>query len=59
MEPFDKKVLVLKSRGHFRAAYEPHAKEVIEVDAPGITSPNLEWFTFHHIPRPMWPLSED
>jgi len=59
IEPFDKKVLVLKSRGHFRAAYEPHAKEVIEVDAPGITSPNLEWFTFHEIPRPMWPLKGD
>jgi microcystin degradation protein MlrC len=59
IEPFDKKVLVLKSRGHFRAAYEPHAKEVIEVDAPGITSPNLGWFTFHHIPRPMWPLKGD
>jgi microcystin degradation protein MlrC len=59
IEPFDKKVLVLKSRGHFRAAYEPYAKEVIEVDAPGITSPNLRLFSFHHIPRPMWPFSKD
>jgi microcystin degradation protein MlrC len=59
IEPFDKKILVLKSRGHFRAAYEPYAKEVIEVDAPGITSPNLSLFTFRHIPRPMWPISED
>lgn len=59
IEPFDKKVLVLKSRGHFRAAYEPHAKEVIEVDAPGITSPNLRGFTFHHIPHPMWPFNKD
>lgn len=58
IEPFDKKVLVLKSRGHFRAAYEPYSKEVIEVDAPGITSPNLSLFTFHHIPRPMWPFNE-
>jgi microcystin degradation protein MlrC len=58
IEPFDKEVLVLKSRGHFRAAYEPYAKEVIEVDAPGITSPNLSLFTFRRIPRPMWPISE-
>ncbi len=59
IEPFNKKILVLKSRGHFRAAYEPHAKEVIEVDAPGITSPNLSLFTFRHIPRPMWPLDDN
>jgi microcystin degradation protein MlrC len=56
IEPFDKKILVLKSRGHFRAAYEPFSKEVIEVDAPGLTSPNLTLFEYQRIPRPIWPL---
>jgi len=56
IEPTDKKILVLKSRGHFRAAYEPFSKEVIEVDAPGLTSPNLALFTYHKVPRPLWPL---
>lgn len=55
IEPTDKKILVLKSRGHFRAAYEPFSKQIIEVDAPGLTTPNLEWFTYQHIPRPIWP----
>ncbi len=55
IEPTDKKILVLKSRGHFRAAYEPFSKEVIEVDAPGLTSPHLNLFTFRNIPRPIWP----
>jgi len=55
IEPTDKKVLVLKSRGHFRAAYEPFSKEIIEVDAPGLTSPNLSWFKYANIPRPIWP----
>jgi microcystin degradation protein MlrC len=59
IEPTDKKILLLKSRGHFRAAYEPFSKEVTEVDAPGLTTPNLEWFTYTNIPRPIWPLDKD
>lgn len=59
IEPTDKKILVLKSRGHFRAAYEPFSTEVIEVDAPGLTTPNLNWFTYHNIPRPIWPFDLD
>ena len=58
VEPTDKKILVLKSRGHFRAAYEPFSEAVIEVDAPGLTTPNLDWFTYRNIPRPMWPFDE-
>jgi microcystin degradation protein MlrC len=59
IEPTDKKILVLKSRGHFRAAYEPFSTEVIEVDAPGLTTPNLNWFKYHNIPRPIWPFDLD
>jgi microcystin degradation protein MlrC len=55
IEPTDKKIILLKSRGHFRAAYEPFSKKVIEVDAPGLTTPNLQWFTYSNIPRPIWP----
>lgn len=58
IEPTDKKILVLKSRGHFRAAYEPFSEEVIEVDAPGLTTPNLEWFTYKKIQHPTWPFDE-
>jgi hypothetical protein len=31
-------------------------KEIVEVDCPGETSPNLSWFNYKHIPRPMFPL---
>ncbi len=58
VEPRDKKILVLKSRGHFRAAYEPFSKGVIEVDGPGLTTPNLGRFTFTKIPHPMWPFDK-
>jgi len=46
IEPTDKKTLVLKSRGHFRAAYEPFSKE-------------LSWFTYTNVPRPLWPLDKE
>jgi microcystin degradation protein MlrC len=58
IDPTDKKILILKSRGHFRAAYEPFSKMVLEVDAPGLTTPRLEWFTYHNIPRPIWPFDQ-
>ncbi len=58
IEPSDKKILLLKSRGHFRAAYEPFSKEVIEVDGPGLTSPNLKRFTYRNIPHPIWPFDK-
>jgi microcystin degradation protein MlrC len=54
--PEKKTILVVKSRGHFRAGYEPFAKEIVEVDCPGAASPNLSWFEYRHIPRPMFPL---
>lgn len=58
IEPTEKKILLLKSRGHFRAAYESFSKQIVEVDAPGLTSPNLELFNFKNIPRPIWPFDE-
>jgi len=58
IEPTDKKILVVKSRGHFRAAYEPFAKEIIEVDAPGVASPNLKRFPYKHVRRPIFPLDD-
>jgi len=58
VEPAAKKILVLKSRGHFRAAFGPLAKEIIEVDCPGFASPNLSWFNYRHVRRPLFPLDE-
>ena len=37
IEPTEKKIIVIKSTQHYRASYEPIVKEIIEVDAPGIT----------------------
>jgi microcystin degradation protein MlrC len=58
IEPTDRKMLVLKSAAHYRAAFDPIAAMTIEVDAPGLTSPNFRNFDFKKIPRPMYPFDE-
>jgi len=52
------RVVVVKSRGHFRAGFGHlfPPERIIEVDAPGLTSPVLSRFKFQHLPRPVYPL---
>jgi microcystin degradation protein MlrC len=59
IEPTERRILVLKSAAHFRAAFEPIATKVIEVDAPGISSPNLTTFPYQRLRRPIYPLDPD
>ncbi len=59
IEPTDKKIVVVKSAVHYRASYEPIAAEIIEVDGPGLSSPNLSRFEFKHIRRPIFPIDLD
>ena len=59
IEPTERRILVLKSAAHFRAAFEPIATRVIELDAPGISSPNLASFDYRRLRRPIYPLDPD
>ena len=54
------KVVVVKSRGHFRGGFDEFFRhdQVIEVDAPGLTSPILSRFPWQHMPRPVLPIDE-
>jgi microcystin degradation protein MlrC len=56
IEPTERKFIVVKSSVHYRAAHEPIAKEVIELDTPGLTSPRLAGFGFQRLRRPIFPL---
>ena len=58
IDPAKRKIVVLKSSVHYRASYEPIAVEIIEVDGPGLSSPNLGRFEFRHIRRPIFPIDE-
>jgi microcystin degradation protein MlrC len=55
------RTVVVKSRGHFRAGFDEFfdPDQVIEVDAPGLTSPVLSRFDFKNLPRPTIPLDPD
>lgn len=59
VDPEREPLLVIKSRGHFRADFEPITETIIEVDAPGAANPNLDRFRFAHVRRPIWPLDPD
>jgi microcystin degradation protein MlrC len=58
IEPEQRSVLVVKSSVHFRAAFEPLAADVIAVDGPGLSSPDLASFPYRKVRRPIWPLDE-
>ena len=55
----NKSVVAVKSAQHFRAVYQPLAREVLLVDAAGITSPDPKKFEFKKLRRPIWPLDMD
>jgi len=56
IEPTERRFIVVKSSVHYRAAHEPIAVEVIELDTPGLTSPRLAGFGFKKLRRPIFPL---
>jgi len=58
IDPAAERILVVKSSVHYRAAFEPIAHEILEVDAPGLSSSNLARFTFKHVRRPIFPLDD-
>ena len=61
IEPKAKKVVVVQSAHLFRHEFQSREhipKRVIEVDTPGITSPNLTRFTFRRVKRPIFPLDD-
>ena len=61
IEPRDRRILVVQSAHLFRAAFEVREhipKMIIEVDSPGISSPNARRFTYHHLRRPIFPLDD-
>ncbi len=59
INPEKKKILVVKAAIAYRAAYEPIAAKIIEVDTPGITAVNPAHFVYKHIRRPLFPLDSD
>ena len=54
------RVVMVKSRGHFRGGYDEFfaPEQIVEVDLPGLTSPILSRFDWKRLPRPVIPLDD-
>lgn len=55
-DPATRKIVVVKSAQHFRAAYAPIAAAIILVDAPGVVTRDISTLPYTKIMRPKWPL---
>jgi microcystin degradation protein MlrC len=58
IDPLGERLLVVKSTIHYRAAFEPLAHAIVEVDAPGLSSSNLARLPFTRVRRPIFPLDD-
>ncbi len=56
IDPRKMKAIVVKAAIAYRAAYEPIAGKIIEVDTPGLTAVNPLHFTYKNVRRPLFPL---
>ena len=56
IDPTSMRMIVVKAAVAYRAAYEPIAGEIIEVDTPGLTAVNPLHFDYHNARRPLFPL---
>ncbi|CAB4864122.1 unannotated protein [freshwater metagenome] len=58
LHPETARVVVVKSRGHFRAGFDHlfSPDQIIEVSAPGVATVELDTIAWQHLPRPAWPL---
>jgi microcystin degradation protein MlrC len=59
IEPTKRQIVVIKSSVHYRADFMPIMREIVEVDAPGLASPNWRRFDFQRLRRPIYPLDGD
>lgn len=58
LDPRSARILVVKAAIAFRAAYEPIAGTILEVDTPGVTAVSPHHFTYRAARRPLWPLDD-
>lgn len=56
IEPAARRIVVLKSGVHFRAAFAPLAASIIEVETPGLSPSDLSTLPYRRLRRPIAPL---
>lgn len=58
LQPERLDALLVKSKNHFRADYEPIASEILLVNTPGLGAVDPNRFEFSNIDRPKYPLDD-
>ena len=56
INPKTMRMIVVKAAIAYRAAYEPIAGKIVEVDTPGLTAVNPLHFSYQNVRRPLLPL---
>jgi microcystin degradation protein MlrC len=59
LDPTRAKYVLIKSRQHFRAGFEPIAKHIVMVAGPGVCTSDYTKLPFKRVPRPLYPLDLD
>jgi len=59
IDPRRKKFVLIKSRQHFRAGFEPIAKHIVMCDGDGCTASDLKLFKYVRVKRPLYPFDLD
>ena len=59
IDPTRKRYVLIKSRQHFRAGFEPIARHIVLCDGDGCTSSDLSLFTYRNRRRPLYPFEPD
>ena len=58
IDPRRKTYVLIKSRQHFRAGFEPIARHIVMCDGDGCTSSDLRLFTYRNRPKPLYPFED-
>ena len=58
VDPARKSTLIVKSMQHFRAAFKPIAREVLEVDTGALSTRNFKERPYRKVRRPIFPLDD-
>lgn len=59
LDPSSARYVLIKSRQHFRAGFEPIARHIVMVAGPGVCSSDYDAFPFQKLTRPIYPLDKD
>lgn len=52
------KLVALKSANHFRAGFEPLARQIVTADGPGLSARDVRIWPYQNLRRPLWPFDE-